>query len=390
MTARILFVDDEPNVLASFQRQLRRRFDVHTATDALKALEAIKEAGPFAVVVSDMRMPGTDGAQLLNEIGKRAPDTVRVMLTGDADQATAVKAVNEGNVFRFLTKPCSSDEMTTVLDACIAQHRLIVAEKEIMRRTLGGVVKMLVEILSTVDPVAFGQTLRLRDQAREVARALAVQKPWEIELATLLSQIGWLAIPAEIATKAHNGHDPAALTSSERAMIERAPEIARDLIADIPRLEGAGEIIYYQNKGYDGQGFPPDDVAGDAIPIGARILKVLIDLASGDSGAPPNRASFERLERNRERYDPNVLAAARTCLMETGRDDAEPASIVELPVARLREGDILDSDIACDDGTLVLAAGNRITHAQLVKLKFLKTTRAIGEPVRIRERPQAR
>lgn len=107
MNGRILCVDDEEKILSAFRRQFEGRFDIVPAVGALAALEIIAASGPFAVIVSDMRMPGMDGVKFLSEARKRAPDSVRVMLTGFADLQTAVEAVNEVNIFRFLTKPCS-------------------------------------------------------------------------------------------------------------------------------------------------------------------------------------------------------------------------------------------------------------------------------------------
>ncbi len=106
MTARVLYVDDEPAVLAGFVRILRKRFVVHTADGGAAGLERMTVDGPYAVVVSDMRMQGMDGVQFLKEVRQLSPETTRIMLTGNADQKTASVAINEGNVFRFLTKPC--------------------------------------------------------------------------------------------------------------------------------------------------------------------------------------------------------------------------------------------------------------------------------------------
>src|SRR5437870_13752231 len=120
MSEKILFVDDDANILAALQRQLRKQFSIHTSTDASRALESFETSGPYAVIVSDMRMPGMDGVQFLSKVRQRAPDSVRIMLTGNADQQTAVDAVNEGAIFRFLTKPCSTEVLACVLSAGIA------------------------------------------------------------------------------------------------------------------------------------------------------------------------------------------------------------------------------------------------------------------------------
>ena len=140
MTEKILCVDDEANILEAHQRGLGKQFHIETALGAEQALGQIDAQGPYTVVVSDMRMPGMDGVQLLSEVRKRAPDSVRIMLTGFADLQTAIEAVNEGNIFRFLTKPCPQETLAKALSAGIEQYRLVTAEKELLAKTLRGAI----------------------------------------------------------------------------------------------------------------------------------------------------------------------------------------------------------------------------------------------------------
>jgi DNA-binding NtrC family response regulator len=117
----LLFVDDEPNLLASCERNFRRQFRVETAAGGEAALENIAARGPFAVVVSDRQMPHMDGIRFLSLVKERAPDTVRLMLTGNADLEGAIKVVNEGNIFRFLTKPCSLEILGKAVEDALVQ-----------------------------------------------------------------------------------------------------------------------------------------------------------------------------------------------------------------------------------------------------------------------------
>ena len=130
--SRLLFVDDEPNALAGYERQLRNTFDVATARGGAKGFELVEGHGPFAVVVADMRMPGMDGVQFLTHVKRISPSSVRMILTGMADQQTAIQAVNEGNIFRFLTKPCPPEALTRALQAGVDQYRLVNAECELL------------------------------------------------------------------------------------------------------------------------------------------------------------------------------------------------------------------------------------------------------------------
>jgi response regulator RpfG family c-di-GMP phosphodiesterase len=274
MTERILCVDDDANILLGYQRALRKRFQIEVALGGEEGLAAIREQGPYAVVVADMRMPGMNGVELLTQARQVAPDTVRMMLTGNSDQQTALEAVNEGHIFRFMTKPCAPENFAKALDAGLVQHRLIVAERELLSKTLSGAVKMLTDVLSLASPTAFGRASRVRGVARKMAQFLGETEVWMIEIAAMLSQVGCVAIADEVLARHYCGED---LSRSEKEAIAVHPLVGRDLLRSIPRLEGVAEIIGYQEKRFDGEGMPLDDCRGKAIPLGSRILKVALD-----------------------------------------------------------------------------------------------------------------
>src|SRR5271170_5040992 len=150
MNQRVLFVDDEPQVLEGIQRSLRKRVELRTAANATEGLRLIIEEGPFAVVVSDMRMPGMNGAQLLAKVREQEPDAVRMILSGQSDMQATIDAVNQGHIYRFLSKPCAADQLFLAIEDAIKQHQLVTAEKVLLEHTLSGCVKMLIEILGMV------------------------------------------------------------------------------------------------------------------------------------------------------------------------------------------------------------------------------------------------
>lgn len=382
MSEKVLFVDDDPNILAAYKRQLRRQFDIRTACGGAEALAAIKAEGPFAVVVSDMQMPEMNGLQFLREATKLAPETVRMMLTGNADQKTAVDAVNKGHIFRFHTKPFPPEEMAAAVEAGLAQYRLVTAERELLERTLAGSVKVLIDVLSLADPEAFGRTRRLRDWMQAVAAELGLSQAWELNLAAMLAPIGQLTVPAEIRRKLRGGE---ALSAAERDVVAGTPEAARNLIANIPRLDTVSRIIYYQGKGYDGSGFPKDQVAGEQIPLPARILRVLNDLDPLVSGKTPTPAAIARLERTPGLYDPRVLAAVRSCFGAAGDEAGQEVqeTIEAVGVGRLLAGDRLAEDIEAANGDLVLSADHEISPALVEKLRNLHKTLGLKEPIRV-------
>src|SRR5262249_28179570 len=144
----VLCVDDEPQVLEGLELHLRSRYRVTTATSGKQALEILASGKPFAVVISDMRMPEMDGATFLGLVRQGAPDSWRVLLTGHSDLDSAVAAVNEGQIFRFLLKPCPPATLLKAVQASEEQHRLVTAERVLLEDTLQGSIRVLADILA--------------------------------------------------------------------------------------------------------------------------------------------------------------------------------------------------------------------------------------------------
>lgn len=386
MNTKILCVDDEPNILSGYQRSLRKQFKIETAPGGAEALAKIEESGPYAVLVTDMRMPGMDGIQFLQEAQRVAPDSVRIMLTGNADQQTAAGAVNEGRIFRFLNKPCSPEDLGYALTAGLEQYRLITAEKELLEKTLGGTIKMLMEILATVDPDLFGRAQALRLHMRTLADALGADglvTPsdfWPLELAALLARVGTVTVPPYIVAKVRQGQ---ALTEAEAKIWQRVPETGYTLLRNIPRLEPVAQIVHFQHKHFDGGGIPDGPLCGALIPLGARMLKVLLDLAEIEARRVARPAAFVLMQRQAKRYDPEVLAAARRCLIEADPPAPELPSI-PIPFRRLAAGHVLAADIQTVEGKVLLTANRQITDVLLERLHNYASLSAIKEPLCVR------
>jgi len=375
---KVLFVDDDPYILDAFRRQFRKQFKVSAAPGGMEGLDLIQQSGPFAVVVADMRMPGMDGIQFLTEVRKQVPDTVRLMLTGNADQQTAMDAVNEGNVFRFLTKPCSEIVLANALEAGVEQYRLITAEKELLEGTLNGSIKLLTDILSLVAPNAFGRAMMQREIARKLAQALTISNTWDIELAAMLSNIAAVTVPPETLIKAYS-KEP--LSVSERQMVSQLPKVSSDLLANIPRLDKVARIVLYQQKNYDGTGFPPDKLMGDAIPLESRILRVVSKLSRLQAHGLSNSAALEQMGKKSGRYDPRVLQAA--VLLQADEEGARAALPIDVSIAELRPGQVLISNIESLEGQLIFSAGHALTATIVHKLQNYAALSRIKEPIRV-------
>jgi len=134
MRDRVLFVDDEQDVLDGYERLLHKEFDVRVALGGRQGLAEIEHNGPFAVIISDMRMPQMTGAEFLAQARHQAPDSVRMLLTGFTDLGAAIDAINEGNIFRFLTKPCEKAILVDAINIGVAQYRQITTERELIKK----------------------------------------------------------------------------------------------------------------------------------------------------------------------------------------------------------------------------------------------------------------
>jgi DNA-binding NtrC family response regulator len=183
MSEKILLVDDDRYILDGYRRSLRSEFSMETAQSGQEALGLLEDKTAYAVVISDMRMPGMDGIELLKRVKKASPDTVRIMLTGNADVQTAIEAINEGSIFRFLIKPCSKETMARTITAALVQYRLVIAEKQLLEQTLSGCLQVLTEVLSLVNPAAFSRAERARRYIHHVVTAMQLGNPWQYEVA---------------------------------------------------------------------------------------------------------------------------------------------------------------------------------------------------------------
>ncbi len=370
----VLCVDDEPRVLEGLALTLRRHFRVSTATNGQTGLTLVEGANPPAVVVSDMRMPEMDGAVFLSRVRECAPDTVRILLTGHSDIEMAAAAVNHGQVFRFLTKPCPASAFLSAVQAAVEQHRLITAERVLLEQTLRGSVKALIEILSLSNPLGFGRALRLKQHAAELLVAAAIPMSWQIEVAIMLSQIGCVTLPPETTRKVYYGE---ALSSEEADMVQRLPALAVQAIETIPRLEAVRAILQHQERNYDGSGSPPGAPCKDALPLGARVLKLVADYDVLEAGGSSPEMATGMLGARSGRYDPQLLEAFMRC-----KARGATRSLREMSLSALVAGLHLAQDLVSTNGLLLVARGQEVTPGLLQRLRNLPAG-TVREPIRV-------
>jgi response regulator RpfG family c-di-GMP phosphodiesterase len=376
MSDRILYVDDDSNILAACRRSLGRKLKITTAGSGKQGLSLIRSEGPFAAILSDMRMPEMDGIEFICAARVLAPDTVCMMLTGNSDQETAMNAVNQGQIFRFLTKPCPQETLEAALNAALAQYRLVTAERELLQGTLMGSVRALTEVLSLVHPKVFARSSRIRAVVRAIVEEMDLRGGWQYQIAAMLAQIGCIVLPTEAIDKAFAGTK---LSSDESAMFATHPEHGCKLLGHIPRLEKCARMIGNQTRRFDAPLETPED---EASALGAQILHVAIDYDARLSSGLGRRIALDRMREDKGEYSPAVLAALERVSIE-GVDEEIKGVTQQLSVWQLAPGMIALADIYTTTGMLLMPKGGEIRRALIQRLRNFASGIGIQEPVTV-------
>jgi CheY-like chemotaxis protein len=376
---RILCVDDEPRVLEGIQRTLGLDFDVVTATGGAEALELMKSSGPFAVTVSDMRMPGMDGAAYLKQAAELSPNCVRMLLTGHADMEAAIKAVNEGRLFRFLTKPCAPEALKQSVDDAVAQHRLIQAEKQLLEQTLYGIIKVLTELLNLANPVAFNRGARVKRLVAALTEQLQIADGWQFELAIMLAHVGCVGLPQELLKKAF-ANTP--LEAHEREMVNGAPRIAHSLLENIPRLEvSLGILAELGGKPPSVKNVKPDTIKG-RIAWGTHLI-LLAERADGLRQAHGLTKMMTGLLADKH-FDEAVLQTlAKMDLQRLEPELVDPSAVRDIAARDLKIGMVLINDVKSKAGAVMVKAGQEVTPTVAQLLRKMADRDNLVEPLKV-------
>ncbi len=180
----ILCVDDEPRVVEGLALHLRRDYQVLTANGGHSALQILKDKGRAGGDrLGTCACRAWMARPLLKHVKQLHPETTRILLTGETGRDAAIAAVNEGQIFRFLTKPCPPEHLRTAIDAAVVNHRLMVAERVLLQETLVGCIRALIDILAITNPVAFGRSTRVKRLAADLAAAVGEKGFWQLEAA---------------------------------------------------------------------------------------------------------------------------------------------------------------------------------------------------------------
>ena len=423
----VLLVDDEESILNSLRRLLRSQpYDVVLATSGAQALE-IMAARPIDLVMSDARMPGMDGATLLAEVHRLYPGTSRILLTGYADLTTIIKAINDGQIHRYISKPWNDEELQLILQQSLEHQRLerLTREQNDQLKALNATLEKRVtartaELQQTADmlDLAYDELKRSYVTGTEVFSLLAnlrlpkdkqTNRAWielirvccaaqsideastrDLTMAAALYNIGKLSWSDSMMVSPSDK-----LHSTDRALYREYPTQSESLLMTLEPMKDAARIIRHHQERWDGSGFP-DHLKGDAIPPGSRLLKLAVDFIELQKGLILERHlnSDEALLYIRKYagrlYDPELVEdfvqACATFLSDVTLGDP---SVKVLTTRELEAGMVLARNLNADNGMLLLNAGKVLNLPLVDKLIAFEAMEGAKYSVFIKEAEEA-
>ena len=366
---KLLCVDDEPFILDGLRLNLRKSFEISTESDSLEAIKRINAGERFDVVISDMRMPKADGAEVLAAVRAAQPKTIRVLLTGHADIDAAMRAVNEGKIARYVTKPVEAGHLQEILLGLLEKSKQDNVTTDVLQKTVGGIVRTLADILAMLNPAAFGQAIRLRRPVRVLAEAMGLPDAWEFEIAALLSKLGCVALPKELLERKDSGME---ITAAERRRYREHPEVAAKLMAQIPRFEGVTAIIRRQDQALTPELF---ELPFQELP---RALQGAVLIQTADhflDFVPENPEHLQPLDFDPPIH-PDILAHVRKVLALEERRTRKQCQVNELSTGMRLEAEVLTTS-----GVVIARPGQELTFPMLERIRRFADSPGLTLPI---------
>ncbi len=363
---RVLLIDDDPQIGLGLRRALHRDAQMELASDAAEALLALRDRGPFEIVVCDLSMPGMDGLSLMQHVRRLWPDVQRIMLSGEAQMQHAIQAINDNLIFRFLLKPCPVETMRAALAAAHQQHALVAAERELMEQTWRGSVAALFDVLALAHPAAFGRADRLAQQATELCHALQVPDAWRVITAARLTQLGAHSVSATSAAALEQGQR---LSDDSVKELLALPLTAARILSHIPRLDAILELLRAAAT-------PPEGAVLAVEPAIVRVVNHIDLLASTGMAAG---AILDVLTDRCTEYPMSVLSLLHRRQAVAGRD--APTMSVRLSDVEL--GMRFTSEVRTPHGLLLCTRGQLVTQSLLDRVQHHWSNFAGDQIVRV-------
>ena len=364
-------MDDDPHILKAYERRLRRRFQVETALCSEEGLTAVNFLGPFAVVVSDMTMPRESGAEFLEKLLQVSPDSIRIMLTGNADQGTAVEAVNRAQVYRFLNKPCEADELEDAIADALIEYRKQQSNREFMKQATNGLITMLKRIVELADPQAYSRSERLMLLAREHAKAKGDEDSWELETAASLSQVGVVRDCRRPLTN----EDMQGVDNADSGFLsDNGYQIASALIGEAPQLNEISNIVALLSADSEQETQDCGRVHSKAAAL--RTL-IAFDELTHEKGLSSSEALLH-LENCSSNKKDDVLDTLRVIVAER-----DARRLVEVNIEQLSESMTLVADVMTVEGTVLVAKGHDVSAQLISRLKSYAVSHELQMPIHV-------
>lgn len=398
-TSKILVVDDDKNILEMLNETLGHAgYETRAVADGFQALEALKQEA-FAIVLTDNRMPGMSGVELLVEARKLQPEATRLVITGVLELDDVIGSINKGEVYRFIVKPWLSEELLNSVGNAMQRFKLaqqnaglqaqtlrmnnelrelnaslerqmtrFAAQNEhlewlnqALKENLNRSVELGVHLLQAFSPVLANQARRAHEVCKTLGASLQLTEESQktLEIAALLHDIGLVGLDRQMIRKWQE--EPERLTEAERSALENHPMVGQELTGFVQNLEDVGAIIRSHHEHYDGTGYP-DQLRSDQIPWLGRLLAVVVGFA--ETGAPRSEA-IEIIQRGSgTRYDPDAVRALIRALPKA----ALPKQEREVLLRELEAGMVLASGVFAANGMLLIPEGQRLSESQIGKL----------------------
>jgi response regulator RpfG family c-di-GMP phosphodiesterase len=396
---RILVVDDEEIVVSTLRETLRRQnYDVVATTDPTAALEEL-QAGSFAVIIADQRMPLITGLELLDRARQIQPQATRILMAGVVSLDMVIDAINKGEIYRFIVKPWLREELLVTIKNAAQRHELVQQNLHLQTATQS-MNDQLVELNQSLEEqvklvarqnqqlARMNQTLEqnllrsmelslhaaqtfyptLGDQGRRVAQlcrtmaqvaGLSSEERRALESAALLHDIGLVGAPRSLIRRWQE--NPQTLNHAERALIEQHPVLGQELSAFGNGLEQVGVLIRVHHERVDGTGYP-DKLPGDQIPWMGRLLAVAVAF-SASKLVRDDAVEEIKLQANTA-FDPD---AVRVFLRALPLAHA-PRREKQVPLSELRPGMVLARGIYTPNGLLLVPEGQQLNPIYIEKL----------------------
>lgn len=425
----ILLVDDEQNILSSLRRLFRPiGYSILMANSGQEGLDLLAQQ-KIDLVISDMRMPEMDGAEFLSKVAKQWPDTIRILLTGYADMESTIAAINEGKIYKYISKPWEDNDILINVRQALQQKFLekerdrlltltnkqnkelqdlnsnleekVKVRTEEVRQTMGqlqvahtslkknyvSTIKVFSNIIELREGGESGNTRNVADLAHKIAKKIGISDDdtQQVIFASLLRNLGRIGLPDELNKKPIN-----ALTHDETIKVFKHPIIGQGILMALDYLQDASNLIRCQYERYDGQGFP-DHLKSEEIPIGARIISLASDYYAQQAGLLSSQRlssteTCEYIKRNRGiRYDPKLVDVMLEILgvtdSNTSSQKQEKVNETKMSSISLKEGMVLARDLSTQNGVVLLTKGH-VLNESLVR-RIIKMESSTNENMNI-------